>query len=47
MQNSHAEGAAYQALDDGALLEEHIDEDKEKVCGGCESVCRDLIQPGR
>ena len=45
--NAHGGGAANQASEDGALLQEHGDEYKTERCGGRESVCGDGIQPDR
>ena len=45
--NSHVSGEADQALDAGALLQEHVDEDKAEGCGGRYLVCGDEIQPDR
>ena len=45
--NAHGGGAANQASEDGALLQEHGDDYKTERCGGRESVCGDGIQPDR
>ena len=46
VQNAPESGAADQALEESALLQEHGDEAKVEGCGGHKLVCGYGIKPG-